>query len=361
MTSQFEVHPHPAILSAEQRADLMENPGFGQVFSDHMAWAAWTPDEGWHDRSIRPYAPLQLDPASAVFHYGQEVFEGLKAYRQADGSIWSFRPRANAARMAASAERLALPPLSEADFVASIEALVRTDQEWVPGGGEQSYYLRPFMMGVTPSMSVRPSRHVLYCVIGSPSGPYFAAGVKPVSIWLTRDYARAGAGGTGAAKCGGNYASSMKAQLEAEANGCDQVVFVDSASHTAMEELGGMNLMAVTRDGELHTPQLTGTILPGVTRSSILELTADHGLTPVERRMPLADLMSDIASGEVTELFACGTAAVINPIKLLKDPSGEYVVGDGEAGAVTMRLREHLTDIQYGRRADERGWLHRIA
>lgn len=356
----FDVHPHPNVLSDEQRADLMVNPGFGQVFSDHMAWAAWTPEEGWHDRSIRPYAPLQLDPASAVFHYAQEVFEGLKAYRHADGSIWAFRPEMNARRMVASATRLALPPLGEDDFLASITALVEADRNWVPGSGEQSYYLRPFMVGVTPSMSVRPSRHVLYCVIGSPSDPYFPGAIKPVSIWLTRDYARAGAGGTGSAKCGGNYASSMVAQLEAEANGCDQVAFVDSSSHTTVEELGGMNIMAITAERELHTPELTGTILPGVTRASILELAADHGLTVVERSMPLDELLGDIDSGRVSELFACGTAAVINPIKLLKDANGSHTVADGEAGATTMGLREHLTDLQYGRRPDDRGWLRRL-
>ena len=358
--SSFVAHPHPNVLSAEQRADLMADPGFGQVFSDHMAWAAWTPEDGWHDRSIRPYAPLQLDPASAIFHYAQEVFEGLKAYRHADGSIWAFRPEMNARRMADSATRLALPPLSEDDFLGSVQALVEADRDWVPGGGEQSYYLRPFMIGVTPAMAVKPSRHVLYAVIGSPSGAYFAAGVKPVSIWLTRDYARAGAGGTGAAKCGGNYASSMVAQLEAEANGCDQVAFVDSVSHSTVEELGGMNIMAITDDGELHTPELTGTILPGVTRASIIELAGDHGLRVVERRVPLDGLLDDIDSGRVTELFACGTAAVINPIRLLKDVDGSHLVADGEAGETTMALREHLTDLQYGRRPDDRGWLRRL-
>lgn len=338
----------------------MQNPGFGQVFSDHMAWATWNPEHGWHDHSIRPYAPLQLDPASAIFHYGQEVFEGLKAYRHTDGSVWAFRPETNARRMIDSAKRLALPPMPEDDFLEAVTSLVSADHEWVPGGGEQSYYIRPFMMGVTPSMSVKPSRHVIFAVIGSPSGAYFTSGVKPVSIWLTRHYARAGAGGTGAAKCGGNYASSMIAQLEAESYGCDQVAFVDSAAHSDVEELGGMNIMALTSDGELHTPALTGTILPGVTRSSILTLAPEHGLTVVERRIPVNELLADIDSGRVTELFACGTAAVINPIRLLKDERGEHLVSDGEAGTTTMALREHLTDIQYGRRPDDHGWMRRL-
>lgn len=358
--SSFVVQHNPNVLPAADRERLMADPGFGKVFSDHMAWAAWNPEQGWHDRSIRPYGPLQLDPASAIFHYGQEVFEGLKAYRHADGSVWAFRPEMNAARMAASATRLALPPLSEADFLDSIQTLVETDRDWVPGGEEQSFYLRPFMIGVTPAMAVKPSQHVLYAVIGSPSSPYFEAGVRPVSIWLTRTYARAGAGGTGAAKCGGNYASSMAAQLEAESQGCDQVAFVAAGSPASVEELGGMNIMAVTRDGELHTPELSGTILPGVTRASILDIASEHGLRVVERRIPVSSLLDDIDSGAVTELFACGTAAVITPISQLKDDSGVHRVGDGQAGGMTLQLRQHLTDLQYGRRSDDRGWLRRL-
>jgi branched-chain amino acid aminotransferase len=356
----FEVRPHPSPRSDADRQAILEAPGFGVHFSDHMAVATWTAADGWHDSAIIPYGPFSLDPATAVLHYAQEIFEGLKAYRHADGSVWLFRPDQNAARMARSAARLALPELPAADFLASLDALVAADAAWVPSAAEQSLYLRPFMFASEAFLGVRAAQRVTYCCIASPAGPYFASGLRPVSIWITTRYTRAAPGGTGAAKCGGNYAASLVAQQEAAANGCDQVMFADAAEHAWLEELGGMNVYVVTADRELLTPGLTGSILEGVTRESILSLAAEFGLTPIERKIAIAELVDGISSGQVTELFACGTAAVITPIGMLKDEDGTYVVGGGETGETTAALRKNLLDIQYGRAEDTHGWLRRV-
>src|SRR6476659_4604473 len=284
-----EVTRRDDATSPERIAEVLENPGFGKTFTDHMVVATWTADGGWGDAQVRPYGPFQLDPAAAVLHYAQEIFEGMKAYRHADGSIWTFRPQANAARFARSARRLALPVLPEVDFLASLRALVEVDQAWVPSGeaGEASLYLRPFMFASEAFLGVRPAAQVTYCVIASPAGPYFAGGVKPVSIWLSSEYTRSAPGGTGAAKCGGNYAASLAPQVEAIAHGCDQVAFLDAVERRWVEELGGMNLYFVRRDGSIVTPELTGTILEGVTRASILELAKDLGHSVQERRISI--------------------------------------------------------------------------
>lgn len=362
MTLNFDLHPNSSPRSAEERAAILANPGFGTRFTDHMAVATWTRQDGWHDSAVLPYGPFQLDPAAAILHYAQGVFEGLKAYRHEDGSIWLFRAEANAARFRRSAVRLGLPELPDEDFLGSIQALVRADRDWVPDakGGEASLYLRPFMFASEAFLGVRASHHVTYSLIASPAGAYFASGVKPVSIWITTKWSRAGAGGTGAAKCGGNYASSLIAQKEAADEGCAQVLFADAGSHQFVEELGGMNVWFVAGD-EFVTPELTGSILEGVTRSSILTLAAERGLRPVERRVELAELLGGIAAGTINEVFACGTAAVITPIGAFKDEAGRtYQVADGEVGGHTAGLRQALLDIQYGRAEDSHGWMTRI-
>jgi branched-chain amino acid aminotransferase len=356
----FEVRPHPSPRTDAERQAILAAPGFGVHFTDHMAVATWTAADGWHDSAIVPYGPFSLDPATAVLHYAQEVFEGLKAYRHADGSVWLFRPDQNAARMVRSSARLALPELPPADFLASLDALIAADAAWVPDAAEQSLYLRPFMFASEAFLGVRAAQRVTYCCIASPAGAYFASGVRPISIWISRQYTRAAPGGTGAAKCGGNYAASLVAQQEAAANGCDQVMFADAAEHAWLEELGGMNVYVVTADHELLTPELTGSILEGVTRESILTLAAEFGLTPVERKIAIAELVDGISSGQVAELFACGTAAVITPIGMLKDEEGSYVVGGGETGETTAALRKNLLDIQYGHAPDPHGWLRRV-
>lgn len=346
-----------------EREQILANPGFGKTFTDHMAVATWTADAGWHDDAIRPYGPFQLDPAAAVLHYAQEVFEGLKAFRHADGSVWCFRPEANAARMQRSARRLALPELPTEDFLESIKALVAVDDAWVPaaGAGETSLYLRPFMFASEAFLGVRPAKEVTYAVIASPAGAYFSGGLEPVTLWISTDYARAGAGGTGAAKCGGNYASSLAGQLEGIENGCDQAVFLDSATHEHIEELGGMNLFLVYKDGRLVTPELTGSILEGVTRSSILQIAGELGLTPEERRIPIQEWKDAAASGDLAEVFACGTAAVITPVGELRWEGGS-VNHRTEAtdDKIALSIRNQLLDIQYGRAEDTHGWMTRL-
>jgi branched-chain amino acid aminotransferase len=359
MTLTYEHRP-AAATPADEREATLANPGFGTRFTDHMVTATWTPDAGWHDAALRAYAPLSMDPASAVLHYAQAIFEGLKAYRHADGSVWAFRPEANAVRFQASARRLALPTLDADDFVAAIDALVAADVDWVPSAPETSLYLRPFMFASEAFLGVRPANQVTFCLIASPAGPYFATGVAGVSIWLSTDYSRAAPGGTGAAKCAGNYAASLLAQQQATAHGCQQVVFLDAVERTWVEELGGMNLFFVHADGTLVTPELTGTILEGITRSSILTLAAEQGMDVVERKVSIEEWQDGAASGEITEVFACGTAAVVTPVGRLAWDGGELRIGDGQPGPVTLGLRKALVDLQYGRVDDRYGWMHRI-
>lgn len=345
-------------VPADRRAQILSEPGFGTSFTDHMITATWTPD-GWHDAGLRPYAPLSLDPATAVLHYAQAVFEGLKAYRHDDGSIWVFRPDANGARMQLSTARMALPAFPVESFVEAVELLVRTDAEWVPSGGEASLYLRPFMYASEVFLGVRPAQHVTFCVIASPAGAYFASGVKPVDIWLSSEYTRAAPGGTGAAKCAGNYAASLVAQQEAIEHGCGQVCFLDAVERRWVEELGGMNLYFVRADGSIVTPELTGTILEGVTRDSIITLAGDRGYKVEERRVSIDEWRDGVESGDITEVFACGTAAVVTPLGRLVWDGGEVSTGD-EPGPVTQEIRQALLDVQYGRGDDPHGWMRRV-
>ncbi|WP_028658988.1 branched-chain amino acid aminotransferase [Nocardioides insulae] len=357
---QISTDRSPAPVSEARLAEILADPGFGQHFTDHMLRVEWTPEKGWHQARIEPYGPISMDPATAVLHYAQEIFEGMKAYRHPDGSVWSFRPEANAQRMVRSSRRLALPVLEESDFVQAVDALVEVDARWVPtteAGDERSLYLRPFMFASEPFLGVRPSRHVTFMVIASPAGSYFKGGVSPVRIWLTEEYTRAARGGMGAAKTGGNYASSLVAQQEAAEHGCDQVVFLDAQEGTYIEELGGMNLYFVHRDGRIVTPE-TGTILEGITRASIIELAKEMGHTVEERRFSIQEWKDGVASGEITEIFACGTAAVITPV-------GELVWDGGSApslphGDVATKIRGRLVDVQFGRAEDTHGWMHRI-
>ncbi|MFE6650011.1 branched-chain amino acid aminotransferase [Nocardioides sp. NPDC057772] len=343
----------------KQLAEVLANPGFGNHFTDHMLTVEWTPEQGWHNGRIEAYAPISLDPSAAVLHYAQEIFEGMKAYRHADGSIWAFRPEANAARMARSSERLALPVLEIEDFVQTVFDLVKVDQRWVPEASEtdeKSLYLRPFMFASEAFLGVRPAQHVTYMVIASPAGSYFKGGVKPVRIWLTEEYTRAGRGGMGAAKTGGNYASSLVAQADASANGCDQVVFLDAQEGKYVEELGGMNLYFVHADGRIVTPE-TGTILEGITRSSIIELAGKLGYTVEERKFAIDEWKSGVESGEITEVFACGTAAVVTPVGELVYNGGSIASAGGE---VWKTIRKQLVDIQFGRAEDTFGWMRKI-
>jgi branched-chain amino acid aminotransferase len=355
----FVRRAHPAPVPPAERAAKLVDPGFGKVFTDHMVTIRWTLEDGWRDAEIRAREPFQLDPASAVLHYAQEIFEGLKAYRVKDGGVALFRPERNARRFRESAERLAMPVLPEALFLEAIDQLVKIDAAWIPGG-DGSLYLRPFMFANEAFLGVRPAHEYLFVVIASPVGSYFKGGKKAVTVWLSDDYTRAAPGGTGAAKCGGNYAASLLAQAEATQHGCDQVVFLDAAEHRWVEELGGMNIFFVFEDGSLLTPPLGGTILPGVTRDSILSLARRDGRVAREERYSYAQWSQDAKSGKLREAFACGTAAVVSPIGEIRGTDGGFIIGNGEGGSVTEGLKAKLVGIQRGDVADEDGWVRKV-
>src|SRR5256885_9894225 len=306
MGVDFEIHRHDNPVSADERAALMADPGFGRVFTDHMVTIRYADEKGWYDARVEPRAPIPMDPATAVLHYAQEIFEGLKAYHSADGGVTMFGPDANAARFRSSAERMAMAPIPDELFLGSLHELIKIDREWIPSAAEASLYLRPFMYASEVFLGVKPSSEYLYLVIASPVGSYFKGGVKPVSVWISQDYTRAAPGGTGAAKCGGNYATSLLPQAQAIENGCDQALFLDAVERRYVDELSGMNVFFVYADGTLVTPPLTGSILPGITRDSVITLARDNGLTVVERPMAFDDWRADAASGRLREAFACG-------------------------------------------------------
>ncbi|MCP9944478.1 branched-chain amino acid aminotransferase [Streptomyces somaliensis] len=356
----IELKPSSTPLSAARREAILADPGFGRHFTDHMVTIKWTRGRGWHDAQLTPYAPLSIDPANMTLHYAQEIFEGLKAYRRPDGSISLFRPEANAERFQRSARRLAMPELPVETFVAACDALVRQDAEWVPPhGGEDSLYLRPFMIATEVGLGVRPADEYLFIVIASPAGAYFPGGVEPVSVWLSENYVRAVPGGMGFAKTGGNYAASLLAQAEATEKGCNQVVWLDALEHRWVEEMGGMNLYFVYGD-RIVTPELTGSLLAGITRDSLLQLARDLGYESEEARVSTDQWRRDTENGTLTEVFACGTAAVITPVGTVKSAGGEWTQGDGRPGEVTLRLRRALLDIQTGAAEDTRGWTHPV-
>ncbi len=358
------VRPSANPCKVSERDAILADPGFGKYFTDHMVRARWSADEGWHDAEVVPYGPLVLDPATNFLHYGQAIFEGLKAYRHADGSIKTFRALENAARFGRSARRLGMAELPPELFLGSIEALVRTDRAWVPDGPDKSLYLRPFMLGTEVALGVKPSAAYDYLLIASPAGAYFPRGVHPVSVWLSDDYVRAAPGGTGEAKCAGNYAASLVAQAEAAQHGCDQVVWLDAVERQWIEEMGGMNLYFVYGSGDgarLVTPRLTGSLLPGITRDSLLTVAVDLGLRVDEGQISVEQWRDGCASGEITEVFACGTAAVITPVGEVKSRNlGSWQVAGGGPGEVSMRLRQELLDIQTGAIPDRHNWLHTI-
>lgn len=373
---EFSVTRTENPVTDEKIAEILSAPGFGKYFTDHMVAIDWNAEEGWHNARVEPYQQIQMDPASSVFHYGQAIFEGLKAYRGEGGKIVTFRPEQNARRFQNSAARMAMPELPEELFLESLRQIVDIDQRWVPqGGGEESLYLRPFMISREVGLGVHPASSYTFFVIASPAGAYFSGGINPVSVWLSTEYTRAAPGGTGAAKFAGNYAASLAAQASAEKEGCDQVVWLDATEHKYIEEMGGMNLAFVfgsedEGEGEaagagaenvtLVTPELSGSLLPGVTRLSLLELARDLGYKVEERRISTDEWKEAAKSGAMTEAFACGTAAVVTPVGTVKDESGEFQVNGGQTGPVTMRLREQLTGIQNGRVADKHGWLYTL-
>ena len=359
-TLDFSISQHPNPATDAEREAILADPAFGQEFTDHMVSIEWTEDKGWHDAQVRPYGPISLDPATNVFHYGQAIFEGLKAYRHADGSISTFRPEQNAKRMQHSAHRLAMPELPEELFIESLRQLVSIDKAWVPeAGGEAALYLRPFMIGTEETLGVKPSHSYTFYVIASPAGAYFSGGVKPVSVWVSKEYVRAAPGGTGDAKFAGNYAGSLLAQAEAQEKGCDQVVWLDAIERKYIEEMGGMNLMFVEGSGDdatLVTPALSGSLLAGITRKSLLQVAEDAGLGTEERKITVEQWREGVENGTITETLACGTAAVLTPVGRVRSADGEFTINNNEPGPITMSLRERLRGIQNGSVEDTHGW-----
>jgi len=355
----FQVTQNPEPMPVDQRQAVLDDPIFGTVLTDHMVDICWSEKGGWHRPRVQPYGPIPLDPAAAVLHYGQEIFEGMKAYRHADGSIWTFRPEQNALRMQRSALRMALPELPVEYFIQALKELIKVDGAWVPSAPETSLYIRPFMFAKEAFLGVRAAKKVAFYVIASPVGPYFGGKLSPVSIWLSTQFTRAGRGGTGAAKAGGNYAASLLAQAEAAEHGCQQVLFLDATEGKYLEELGGMNVVLVYRDGTLVTPE-SDTILRGITRDSVLALAEARGHRVERRQISLQEWRDGSASGDIVEAFACGTAATVVPIGQLKGP--DFTIGspDAPAGEVTSSLRSELIDIQYGRKPDTHGWMFRL-
>jgi branched-chain amino acid aminotransferase len=358
---RFDVLPSTSRVPAAERAALLADPGFGRVFTDHMVMIRYADGKGWYEPQVVARAPIPMDPATAVLHYAQEIFEGLKAFRQADGTIATFRADANARRFRDSAARMAMPALPDELFLGSISELVTIDREWVPTDPEGSLYLRPFMYASEVFLGVKPASEYLYLLIASPVGSYFRGGaLTPVAVWVSSQYTRAAPGGTGAAKCGGNYAASLVAQAEALEHDCAQVVFLDTVERRYVDELGGMNVFLVTDSGGLITPPLTGTILAGITRDAIMTLAREEGRSVVERPIGIDEWRDGCAAGTLVEAFACGTAAVMTPIGVVRSADGEFTVGDGAPGPVTVGLRQRLVDIQRGRVSDSHGWVRAI-
>ena len=353
-----EANTHP--VDPAQRAALIADPGFGRVFTDHMVMIRYSDTLGWHDARVTARGPLSLDPATAVLHYAQEIFEGMKAYRLENGEMALFRPDANAARFAASARRMAMPEMPQDMFIESVRALVNIDRDWFPDIEGGALYLRPFMFASEVFLGVKPSAEYIYLVIASSVGGYFKGGAPAISLWVSQDYTRAGPGGTGAAKCGGNYATSLVAQAEAIKLGYDQVVYLAVAERRWVEELGGMNIFFVFADGSLQTPPLTGTILPGITRDCLITLAREQGIVVREEPYSIDQWRDDANSGRLTEAFACGTAAVVTPVGRVGSPDGEFTIGAGGPGQMTQALKAMLVDIQRGSVADQHKWVHLI-
>ena len=361
--TNFDVELVNPRVSVEERQKRMLNLGFGKVFSEHMIVIPYTAELGWGRGILKPYGPIVLDPAASVLHYGQAIFEGFKAYHQPDGHIRTFRPEANAHRFNQSARRLAMPEIPEALFLEAADLLIRTEKDWVPKAIGESLYLRPFMIATEAALGIKPATEYIFSILASPAGAYFPQGVKPVTVWISDDYVRAAPGGTGAAKCAGNYAASLVAQAQAKGEGCDQVVWLDAVHRRYIEEMGGMNIMFVYKEkGEtvIVTPELTGTLLPGITRVSLLQLAKDLGFKSEERRVTVEEWEAALLEGRMTEAFACGTAAVITPIGAVKSKKGEWVINNRETGPVAAKMREALLNLQHGVNPDTYGWMHTV-
>jgi len=360
---KINLHPNANPVSDADRAAKIAEGGFGKHYTDNMIVVEWSEAKGWSDAELKAYGPLTLDPATSVLHYGQEIFEGMKAYSQPDGGVSLFRPEANAKRFNRSAVRMALPEIDVDDFVALVRELVKQDIAWVPKNVGESLYIRPFMIATEVGLGVRPANHATFLIITTPASAYFNPS-KAVTVWISTEYVRAAPGGTGEAKTGGNYAGSLLAQKQAAKEGCDQVVWLDAIERRWVEEMGGMNLYFVKgrgKDATIFTPKLTGTLLPGITRDSILTVAKELGYKVQEGMLSVEDWKSGVESGEISEIFACGTAAVVSPIGAAKSAQGTWQTGDGNPGPITMAIRETLLGIQHGTIEDKHGWNVRVS
>lgn len=348
----------------EPREVLKQKPdgplGFGKYYTDYMFVCDYDGDQGgFHDARIVPFGPIELDPATMVLHYAQETFEGLKAYRTRDGEIQLFRPEKNCARFASSNNRLSMPEVPEELFLGAIEELVKVEKDWVPSEEGQSLYIRPYMFATEAAVGVHPAHSYKFMVILSPVGAYYPEGMAPVKIWVEDEYVRAAPGGTGFTKCGGNYAGSLKAQEKAEENGYTQVLWLDGAQKKYIEEVGSMNVMFLI-DGEVWTAPIEGTVLPGVTRDSILHILRDWGYPVHEEHLSVDDLMEAARTGKLQEAWGTGTAAVISPIGELCYKGEKAVINGFEAGELTQKLYDTLTGIQWGSLEDKYGWIRKV-
>lgn len=333
--------------------------GFGKLFTDHMFIMDYHEGKGWHDPRIVPYAPISLDPSASVFHYAQECFEGLKAYRRGDGQIQLFRPDCNGQRLQDTHTRLCIPTIPVEDFVQAVKTLVDVEREWVPSADGASLYIRPFTIATMPQLGVHASSSYMFVIICSPSGAYYAEGINPVKIYVESQYVRACPGGTGAIKCGGNYAASIAAGEKAEKLGYSQVLWLDGVERRYVEEVGSMNIFFKI-DGEIYTAACSGTVLPGVTRRSCIELLKSWGYTVHEGKLAIDDVMKAADAGTLEEVFGTGTAAVVSPVKQLDYEDKSAKIGDGKIGPLTQRLYDELTGIQWGRVADTHNWTLRV-
>lgn len=347
-------------LAPEQLKPMPKELIFGRTFSNRMFSQRYTPALGWHDAVIGPYRPFSMDPAAAVLHYGQEIFEGLKAYRRPDGDINLFRPWENALRFNRSAERMAMAQVEPEDHVEAIAELVRLEHEWVPAQDGASLYIRPTLIAADVGLGVHASHDYIHYIIVGPVGPYFATGFKPVAVYVSRDHVRAVRGGTGSAKTGGNYAASLFVAERVAAQGYQQVLWLDAVERRFVEEVGAMNIAFVYEGKHISTPALSGSILPGITRDSVIRLAPDLGYTVSEDRIDIGQVWDDIHAGRITEAFGIGTAAVIAPVGRLGDDREAVAINNNEAGPVARHLYQALTDIQYGRTADPYGWTSTI-
>lgn len=337
-----------------------EKLGFGKVFTDHMLIVDWEEGKGWFDARIVPFGRISLHPASTVLHYGAEIFEGLKAYRRADGGVQLFRPMENIKRMNRSAERMSLPQMDEQDMLELLTTFVRTEEKWVPKSFGTSLYLRPYLFGNDETLGVHSVHRATFMIIASPSGSYYAEGINPVGIMIESEDVRTVRGGTGYAKCGGNYAASTRAGERAAKKGYSQVLWLDGVERKYIEEVGAMNVMFKI-DGVVVTPEISsGSILPGITRKSCIEVLKKLGYTVEERLLSLDELVTAMENGKLEEAWGCGTAAVVSPIGRLAYQDKEYVIGDGKIGEVTQKLYDILTGIQWGKREDEFGWVYKL-